>query len=498
MSAMNRLNRQVAVTSDHPAGARVGSLLLAASCLCCVAQAQSGGSVTGQAGGLRAGAAASNITPPLGVSICGYFNDRRAEHVHDELQARCLVLDDGRRRLAIVICDSCMIPRAVTDAARQRIERDTGIPAGHVLVAATHTHSAPTCAGVFQSEPDADYQAFLIRRISDGVRRAANQLAPARLGWGSGRVPDQVFNRRWRMKPGSIPPNPFGGTNDLVRMNPPVGSPDLIEPAGPTDPELCVVSVQTSSGRPLAVLANYSLHYVGTSRGNDISADYFGAFCRRLAQLLDSGDDDPPFVAMLSNGTSGDVNNINFRQPAPARQPYEQIRLVADAVAAEAARVCRAIEHRDVARLGAEQTELRLGVRRPGTAEIERASAILARAAGRSLTGLEEVFARETMLLRDYPAEVDLIVQVLRIGDVGIVAIPCEVFAETGLELKARSPFRPTFTISLANGYNGYLPTPSQHALGGYETWRARSSYLEVGAAPKIVVAALELLPRLR
>lgn len=82
----------------------------------------------------------------------------------------------------------------------------------------------------------------------------------------------------------------------------------------------------------------------------------------------------------------------------------------------------------------------------------------------------------------------------MRIGDVGIVAIPCEVFAEIGLELKKRSPFQPTIVIELANGYNGYLPTPAQHKLSGYETWRARSSYLEVDASPKIVGALLAML----
>jgi hypothetical protein len=82
----------------------------------------------------------------------------------------------------------------------------------------------------------------------------------------------------------------------------------------------------------------------------------------------------------------------------------------------------------------------------------------------------------------------------LRIGDLGIAAVPCEVFAATGLEIKASSPLKPTFLIELANGYNGYLPTPEQHAWGGYETWPARSSYLEVDAAPRIRDGVLDLL----
>ena len=448
--------------------------------------------------GFRAGAAASVITPPLGISINGYFNDRRAQHVHDELHARCLVLDDGKTKLGIVVCDSCMIPREVMDGAKALIAKRGGIPADHVLISATHTHTGPTCTSVFQSDPDKDYQQFLAGRIADAVQRAVNNLAPAKIGWGVGNVPGEVFNRRWRMKPGTIPANPFGSTNDLVKMNPPVGSADLVEPAGPTDPEVSVVSVQHVDGRPLALLANYSLHYVGTSRGLDISADYFGAFCNRIQQLLGADRQDPPFVAMLSNGTSWDINNINFRQPAPPRKPYEQIEHVADVVAQEVLRVCRSMEYRDAAPLSVAQSEIQLGVRQPTAEEVERAEGILAKASGRDLRASEEIYARETVLIKSYPAEVPVILQTLRIGDLGIVAIPCEVFAEIGLEIKGTSPFKPTFTIELANGYNGYLPTPTQHKLGGYETWRARSSYLETEASPKIVSTVQALLARLR
>ena len=445
-----------------------------------------------------AGAAASVITPRLGVSINGYFNDRVAKHIHDELHARCLVLNDGQTRLALVVCDSCMIPRELTDAAKGLIEQRTGIPSANVLISATHTHTAPTCVSLLQSEADADYANFLVGRIADGVQRAVNQVAPAKIAWGVGQEPNQVFNRRWRMKPGAIPANPFGGTNDLVRMNPPVESPELVEPAGPTDPDVSVLVVQSLEGKPVALLANYSLHYVGTSQGNDISADYFGAFSERIRHALGADGQDPPFVAMLANGTSGDINNINFRRKQSPKKPYEQIQFVADAVAREVQRVYQGLLFHDWVPLGVAQKEIQLGVRLPAEGEVKRAEEILANAKGRELRGLDEIYARETFLLKDYPGEVSLVIQSIRIGDLGIAAIPCEVFAEIGLEIKARSPFKPTFTIELANGYNGYLPTPEQHKLGGYETWRARSSYLEVKAAPRIVNTVMELFARWR
>lgn len=443
---------------------------------------------------LLAGAAASNITPPLGASINGGMRDRKAAHVHDELHARCLAVDNGQTRVAIAVCDSCVIPGEIFDEAKRIVHEQTGLPTTHMLMSTTHTHSAPTAAAVFQSVPDPAYQQFLTTRIADGVRRALNNLAPARIGWGVGREPNQVFNRRWHMKPGTIPPGPFGQPTDQVKMNPGRGNPNLLEPAGPTDPELPVISVQAGDGQPIAVLANYSLHYVGGAGPGHISADYFGVFADRIQGLLAADRLDPSFVPIMTNGASADVNNINFREKAAPRKPYEQMRIVADAVAAEAARTLREVRYRDRIVLDAREARMQLGVRHPSPAEVERAKAILAKASGPQLRTLEEIYAQETVRLSEYPRTVKLILQTMRIGDIGMVAIPCEVFVEIGLEIKERSPFKPTFVIALANGYNGYLPTVEQHGLGGYETWRARSSYLEVDAAPKIIDKLLTML----
>lgn len=442
----------------------------------------------------RAGAATSNITPWLGISSNGGMQDRVPEHVHDELHSRALVIDDGLTKLALVTVDSCVVPRQILDAAKQLVHRHTGLSMENMLMSATHTHTAATAAPVFQSEPDAEYSLFLTRKIADSVRLALNNLEPARIGWGVGQVPQHVFNRRWKMKPGTIPPNPLGGI-DQVKMNPSVASPDLIEPAGPTDPDLAVIAVRALNGRPIALLANYSLHYVGAGH---FSADYFGVFADRIQQLLGADRQAPPFVGLLSNGASGDINNIDFRRKRPPDPPFAKMKVVAGDVAAEALRVYSNMPYRDWAPLAVRQVEIELAVRRPRAEELDRARQILSKAQGIAMRSLEEIYARETVLVGDYPTKVPAILQAMRIGDLAIAAIPCEVFVEIGLELKAKSPFAPTFTTSLANGYNGYLPTPEHHQLGGYETWRARSSYLETGASPKIVARLIELLQQLK
>ena len=197
----------------------------------------------------------------------------------------------------------------------------------------------------------------------------------------------------------------------------------------------------------------------------------------------------------MSNGTSGDITNVNFAAAGPGRrEPYEQIKLVADSVARAAFAAYRKIKHRDGVTLDMAEKEIELGVRRPGKADLVRARAILAKANKPVLETLPEVYARETVLLAKYPPKVTVKVQAIRVGAGGIVSSPCETFAEIGLDLKKRSPLKPTCVIELANGYNGYLPTPAQHKLGGYETWRARSSYLEVEASTKITATVLDLL----
>ncbi len=448
----------------------------------------------------RAGAATSNITPKIGTSINGNMKDVMIKQIHDETHARCIVLDDGQTRLAIVTVDLCMIYREQLDEAKGRANAITGIPIDNMMMSATHTHSGGTACSVFQSDPDKEYLEFLTERIADAVVRANNNLIPARIGWAVGSEPGQVFNRRWKMKPGKPLMNPFG-KEDQVKMNPGIGNPDMLEPAGPTDPELPIISVQTPEGRPIALLANYSLHYVGGTGPGEISADYFGMFAERMKQLLQSDNDQfPPFVAMLSNGTSGNINNVNWggKQTATSTPPYSRMREVAGILAAEAYKTYQNIKYQNWISLSSAQEEIKLGVRHPEKDEIERAKGIISKANGPAMSTMEEIYARETMLIKDYPKQVSLILQAFRLGDLAIAAVPCEIFVEIGLEIKSKSPFKPTFTTSLANGYNGYLPTPEHHELGGYETWRARSSYLEVDASTKITSILFKLMHQLK
>lgn len=205
----------------------------------------------------KAGAATSNISPKLGAGIVGGWSAPPSTQIHDELNVRYLALDDGTTRLAFAIVDSVGVPREVFDEAKRLIHEETGLAPEHIMMSATHTHSAVSASGTVtagKTSPLDDYRTFLTRRIADGVRRAINNLEPARIAWGSGQVPQHQFNRRWLLKDGATAVNPFGGQDKAV-MNP-GGRKDLWKPAGPTNPEVYFLSLQSTSGRPIAVLTN--------------------------------------------------------------------------------------------------------------------------------------------------------------------------------------------------------------------------------------------------
>jgi neutral ceramidase len=449
----------------------------------------------------RAGAAASNITPPIGLLIAGPSSRKPATHIHDELYAKCVVLDDGETRIAWVLADNLGMSREVCDAAREMIFEHTGIRRENVMVAGTHTHSSVSARGVSRMVLDQtldDYQQFLAKRIADGVRRAVNNLEPARIGWGSAQEPTQVFNRRYHMKPGTPVPNPFGG-EDKVRMNPGIGNPDILKAAGPTDPEVAFLSIQSTDGRPIALVANYSLHYVGTYAGQAISADYFGVFGDRIQQLLSADRLDPPFVGVMSNGTSADILSIDWpRKPEKKWGPYERMRHVADLVAQAVYKTHQETEFHDWVKLAAAQEGLTLAVRKPSDEQLAHARQILAKPEDADPYHKDEKsYAQRVLKLHEWPDEIAVPLQAFRIGDLGVCALPFEVFVETGLEMKAKGPLGQTFVISHANGSYGYLPTVEQHSLGGYETWMGTNT-VEIEAAPKIVDRLLALFASLK
>jgi hypothetical protein len=167
-------------------------------------------------------------------------------------------------------------------------------------------------------------------------------------------------------------------------------------------------------------------------------------------------------------------------------------------VAQEVFKVYQTIQHSDWVELKAAQSELTLAMRVATPEQVKWAKEALARPATISpVHRLEKAYAERTLSAAEWPKEVSIVLQAFRIGEFAVAAIPFETFAETGLELKAKSPVKAMFVIELANGGYGYLPTPEQHELGGYETWLG-TNRVEKEATRKIVARLLELLAEIK
>ena len=446
---------------------------------------------------LRAGAAATDITPKVfPLNMPGGFSANMAESAHDPLHARTIVLDDGMVKLSMTVVDNLGAGPDVLDEAKAIASKATGIPVEKMLVSSTHSHSAAPLNT--RSEPAAAYRKLFIEGVADSIVQAHAVLRPAAVGAAAHPLPDEVFNRRWYLKPGKMPLNPSGKL-DTVKMNPGTNPDVLDRPAGPTDPDITVISVQDPKRKQIALFANYSLHYVGGMPHGQISADYFGEFARLMPSRLPG---DGRLVAMMSNGTSGDINNIPFGITRPPREPFEQIRIVAGKAADTAWLAWRKIEkHTPDARLGMLQREITLKYRRPSAEQVADAKAVLAikdKDAIEKLPRLAQHYAASTVAASERPEEtIKVIVQAIRIGDFAVCGIPFETFVETGLDLKKRSPFPRTMVVGLANGRHGYLPTPEQHALGGYETWLG-TNVVQEDASVILTKNLLEMLAELK
>ncbi len=439
---------------------------------------------------LRAGAHAQDITPAaFPVIICGGFLEASADKAHDRLHARSLVLERGSTRIAIAIVDTCVMPRELIDEAKALAHAATGISPARMLIAATHTHTAPSAMACLGSDRDEPYARKLPALIAAGIEAAARNLVPARAGWMTVDAPEHTHCRRWILRPDKMRADPFGAVTVRATMHPGYQNPDFVGPAGPVDPALSILAVARLDGAPLAVLANYSMHYFGSQA---VSADYYGAFADALARRIGAGGAETPLVVMMSQGTSGDLHWMDYGRP--------QRNVARDAYAEELARIAfdayRMIRYRTDVPLDMVEETMTLARRVPDEARLAWARPIAAAVAGRKPRDLPEVYAREQLMLAAEPSR-ELKLQALRIGDLGIAALPCEVFGITGLRIKAQSPFERTIVMALSNGEEGYIPPPAQHRLGGYTTWPARTAALEVGAEPAIVEATLGLFEKL-
>ena len=435
---------------------------------------------------MRAGHARSSITPPLGISLAGFTaRTTGAQGVHDDLFARALVLEEDTTRLALVACDLCEMDETFVARARQQIEAASGIPAHAVMVAATHTHAAPATFPLYSLPPEPTWLDDLSGRVTDTVVAAVGDLAPAAVSVGIGHEATVGRNRR--------------------------------RPDAPVDPALTVVRLDRQSAAP-AILVHYACH--PTVLGPDnllISRDYVG-FTVDAVERATGG------FALFTNGACGDINvghsadRSALGLPIPGRT-FDRAEALGLRLAVEAIRVLG--EMRPAMQAGAHPGRLLAAGRRSIEVPLRQTPSLdeaheNVRAAGAHLKHLEasdstgedltgarlELMYAELALRwveqRDRAAAETAEVQGLAAGDLALVALPGEFFAESGQHLRARSPFPHTLAVGYANGGIGYVPPAAAFADGGYETRLAPWSRVAPEAEAMILDAAEALLRVLR
>ncbi|MCE9616084.1 MAG: hypothetical protein K8T26_17570 [Lentisphaerae bacterium] len=452
---------------------------------------------------LRAGAAQVDITPAMGTQIAGDIGRYRpVEEIRDPLFAKALVIEHGKRRVCWLALDVLAIGRRESDAIRQEAAARFGLDEDHILVHATQTHSAPSVGhffvfdgdvlGLFPKEQpwllggDDRYTPVCINGAVEAIGLALKHLQPAQAEVGRGVNGSVAFNRRFIMRDGT------------GQTHPPSCSPDILCSEGPADPEVGVMRFTGAHGKPIAYALHHTCHPTHGYPKRWISADWPGTWARGVVEL--GGGEG---VALVLNGFCGNIHHGNHLDPQWKDDFHAMGRKLTETTATALARLTPI----DEPVLGVTTRHLRIPMRSPSAEEVKAARALLKRHpqptwtdAAKTAVSWDWVYAAMRVDLAynvkrqprfDYP------VQVFRLGQVGIVAVPGEPFVEEQLRIKELSPAPYTFMAHMSNSYVGYIPTPAAFRRGGYETHTGAGSKLHPSALKRMGDTSLALLREL-
>ena len=408
-----------------------------------------------------AGTGKCDITPEGNVWLDGMLRAHPSEGVHDRLYARVLVLSntaETRQAFALVSVDVCVLGEEMTRAVQQGVEARTGIPAPHIIVAATHTHSAPSTLGLLAPREDG-YVQELTGKLIALIEDAVGNLQPAGLGVTSGREDTISHYRRLLADDGHV-----------VMNWEPYPPEHIVGPLGIADPEVGVVKVTAAGdpndpakpGRVLAVIFNHTGHPNVLSGDNYLlSADYPGFAAQLLEEELGG-------VALFFNGSLGSVDIDGLRD-----RDWEGLDRTGRALARSVSEAAQTIAPSRLLAIRVACTTYMLPGRRITDEEWRWAQDILARTSGAIAAVADGVGddykAALYQQLRDAgPSDLPAEQTCLALGDSALLTFPGELYTEIGQYIKAHSPFQRTFIIGLANGYVGYIPTRKAIVEGGY------------------------------
>jgi hypothetical protein len=466
----------------------------------------SGTPLTLAEGALHVGVAEADITPPKGFLVAGYYHERLATGTLDPLKARAMVFRAEQVQAAVVTCDLTGIATDLTAEVRRRASARTGIPAEHIILTATHSHTAPDYTkdlydylGTSHRPAKAErpYASKLVSGIVDAIADAHSRAEPAVLEAGSARQePPVSFNRRFLMRDGSV--------RTWMKLD----DPEVLRPAGPIDPELGLLMVRAQeSGKSRGLLSNFALH-LDTLGGTLWSADYPYHMEQAARQALDA-----KIVFLFGNGCCGDINHVN-----PSKKEPNKTEDIGRSLAKTMQSALPGLHRVGQPSLRVRRATVSLPLQEVTSEQVAQARPLLLDArAGKKVEFFDSVRAYKAVMLDHLrnktpqtksselinwglsrtwagigarlPVEVDAIA----LGsDVAVVFLPGEIFVELGLAIKQASPFKTTLIVELANCEETmYVPTRIAAVGGGYE---AINSAVQPGSGELLAEAAVRLL----
>jgi neutral ceramidase len=457
---------------------------------------------------MKAGFHTADITPALGMEAPGGYGKVYIRQIHDPLKVRAAVFESGGETIGFLGIDTCYLQSAkVVGEIRRQVEERCGIPGDHLLLASSHTHSGGPGSGRLPEEfadapelvrelalnhsthADPLYCDWLTRQGVTALCEAYRKREEALLSVGSGHEDQVAFNRRFRM------------ANGRVYTHPGKGNPEIVEPAGPTDPEVGVLAAWNSRGELLGCLVNYACH--ATVFGAGVSADYI-AYLEETIQAAGTHEvgGGRNAVVVFLQGASGDMTQVDNRSLRAPEFGEKWSRLVGTRIGAEVVKVLVTATRGKLEPLAAVSKHLRIPRRPPSPARLEASRRLVEEGLRTGDRSTAWTFAKELLIL-DYliqqEPEAEVKTQALQVGPTVFLANPAEYFCESGLAIKRASPFALTYIVTLANGCVGYVPPEAAFAPdgGGYETVLTSYSNLALSAAQQIADASLELAGRL-
>jgi hypothetical protein len=467
---------------------------------------------------LKVALAEVDITPPIGFPMAGYYHERLADGTIDPLKAKAIVFRDANVSGALVVCDLIGIATDLSREARRRAAEQTGIPASNIVIAATHSHTAPDYMkelwlrlGNEQQDPlRAAYIDKLMGGIVQAIAKADAAAKPAKLRHGSAvQATPVAFNRRFVMRDGSVQTWQNFENQNVVRS------------AGPTDPEIGLLTVDWDSGsiksekgmrvgtesQPKGILSNFALH-LDTVGGMKWSADYPHFIEQSLRKAVE-----PDVISIFGTGCCGDINHSD-----PRRRDRNKADFIGNSIGESIQKQLGQLTSIEEPRLVVKSRVVNVPLQDATKEEVARSLQILAAANRKEKVDFfEHVTAYKKLMLdqlrhREPHANaaehitwglsrslagigetLPVDVTVITLGrDVAIVCLPGEVFVELGLAIKQGSPYRTTMVIELANTVETiYIPNRAAYAGGSYEV---TNSALQPGAGEMLVETALSLL----